>query len=521
MSGRWRRCATWIGVLVVAAVVRVPFVLRVGPNEGGGDEWYAAWRSWSVLFERGNPGSFIHPALFYEAGAALFSACYLAGALSGAFHTPVDLLADFVRNEAKYLGALQMVAAAFGALTVPVVFELGRRVGGWRAGLVGAGVLTVLPLHVQYSQRARVDSLCVLLTACSALALHRLSERGRRRDFVSSGVAIGLATAANYPAAALGVAYVAAAALARGRSTPSEWVRSFALGALAAIGVFVLTNPYVVLAPAAAWSGITFLVSFTMRRHPYMDKASDWFYLGLLGNEGALFAILAVGASAWLAIRGPGFRRILGAFPWIVFGAFALVRTREDRYILLALPWLCAGIGVLLGGVIARRRSWVAAASLVLVALTTVQLWQRTAPLALVERAGEHPRWVMQRWLLRHTPPGATIWLESDVLPLLQAVFADPGGRLQRRLRAAFLQVHPGFDARVLKGEVVERIASFDPRLIVEHEVALAVACERSLEYVRSAGPELDDARAFYAALAAHGTRRFEAMGCWIAEIAP
>ena len=48
----WPRPAAWLGLLAIALAVRLPFVLRVGPNEGGGDEWYAAWRSWCVLFER-------------------------------------------------------------------------------------------------------------------------------------------------------------------------------------------------------------------------------------------------------------------------------------------------------------------------------------------------------------------------------------------------------------------------------------------------------------------------------------
>src|SRR5690349_12575511 len=96
-----RRCglaAVWIALLVVALAVRLPFVLQVGPNEGGGDEWYAMWRSWSVLFEGGRPVSFLHPALFYDAGAALFSGLYLVGKLTGAWQAPVDLLADFVRH---------------------------------------------------------------------------------------------------------------------------------------------------------------------------------------------------------------------------------------------------------------------------------------------------------------------------------------------------------------------------------------------------------------------------------------
>ena len=292
-SSRWRLPAVWVGLVVVALIVRLPFVLHVGPNEGGGDEWYTAWRSWSVLFERGNPGNFLHPALFYDAGAALFSGLYLAGRMSGAFHSPVDLLADFVLHEAKYLQALQLLAAVFGALTVPVVFELARRIGGWRAGLVAAGILAILPLHVEYSHRARVDSLCVLLTALGALALHRLAERGRRRDFLSSGVMVGLATAANYPAALLAVAYLAAALFARHRSTSAEFVRSFALGVVAAAAAFALTNPYVVLTPAAAFDGFTFQLSFAV-------KAAS------IPREGVPLVLLPPRARSERAVRDPG-----------------------------------------------------------------------------------------------------------------------------------------------------------------------------------------------------------------------
>jgi len=521
-SSPWRLAAVWAGLGVLALLVRVPFVLRVGTNEGGGDEWYVAWRAWCVLFEGGNPGNFLRPALFYDAGAALFSGLYLVGKAAGTFEAPVDLLADFVRDEAKYLQALQLLAAAFGALTVPVVFELARRVRGWWAGVVAAVILALLPLHVLYSQRARVDSLCALLTTLAALALHRLAERGRRRDFVVAGTIIGLATGANYPAALLGVAYLATAIIARKGRAPSEVVRSFVLGVLAAVAAFTLTNPYVVLAPAAAWDGFVFQLSFAAIQHPSLEKTSEWFYFGLVRDQSPLFAVVAASASAWLAIRGDGFRRILGLFPWLVLAAFVAVRTHEDRYILIAMPWLCAAIGVLVGDALAassRRRVIGTAAAVLVVAPMLIQLWDRTSPRVLVAAAEENPRWVMQRWLLEHAPPGGTIWLESDAFPLLQATFADAGGRLQAQLREAFRRAYPEFDARILKGEFVERVANFDPGLVTERRIDLAVACDRSVRYFQNAGPALAAPRAFHAALAEHGTRRFEAMGCWIAAI--
>jgi hypothetical protein len=334
-------------------------------------------------------------------------------------------------------------------------------------------------------------------------------------------VLIGLATAANYPAAYLGVAYLAAAILARTRTPSSSLVRPFVLGVVAAAGAFALTNPYVILTPGAAWDGFSFQLALTVRQHPYIEKSSRWFYLGLLRDQSALFAILAACSGAWLAIRGHGFRRILGLFPWLVIGTVLAARTQEDRYILIAMPWLCTAIGVLLGDVSSTvpRRTPRVAVCLIVVGLMAFELWRETRPLVLVEKAGEHPRWVMQRWLLQHAPPGGTVWLESDMLPLLQATFADPGGRLQHRLREAFRQAYPDFDARVLKGELVERVANFDPALVTDKRIDLALTCDRNVRYVEGAGPEFATQRAFYAALQKHGTRRFDAMGCWIAEI--
>jgi hypothetical protein len=194
--------------------------------------------------------------------------------------------------------------------------------------------------------------------------------------------------------------------------------------------------------------------------------------------------------------------------------------TQIDRYILIALPWLCAAIGVLLGDVSSAVRLLpVVAARLILVALVIFGLWQQARPLVFVGEAEENQRWVMQRWLIEHAPPGATVWLESDLLPLLQATFADPGGDLQVRVQQAFLKAYPEFRVRILKGELVARTANFDPTLVTEKKVDFAVTCDRNIRYVDGPRAEYGSQRAFYAALLEHGTRRFEAMGCWIAEI--
>jgi hypothetical protein len=296
-------------------------------------------------------------------------------------------------------------------------------------------------------------------------------------------------------------------------------------GVVAAVAVFVLTNPYMLLTPAAAWDGFRFQLGFAARQHPYTADTTWWFYLELLREQSVPFAILAACSGVWLAVRGHGFRRILGLFPWLFIGTFIVLRTQADRYILIAMPWLCAAIGIFLADAAAaprsaRLRTTFGAASLLAVVLVVSGLWQKSAPLVVVAPAGENPRWVMQRWLIEHAPAGGTVWLESDVLPLLQATFADYGGDLQTLVRQAFLRAHPDFDVRVLKGELVERTANYDPALVIERRVDLALTCDGNVRYVQGSAPEFSSQRAFYAALVEHGTRRFEAGGCWIVEIA-
>src|SRR6185369_16605588 len=112
---------------------------------------------------------------------------------------------------------------------------------------------------------------------------------------------------------------------------------------------FALTNPYTILTPAAAWEGFTFQLSFAVKQHPYTESAPWWFYLGVLRDQSVLFAVLAACSGVWLTVREHGFRRILGLFPWLFIGTFSAVSTQQDRYILIAMPWLCASIGVVLG----------------------------------------------------------------------------------------------------------------------------------------------------------------------------
>ena len=98
-----------------------------------------------------------------------------------AFHPPLYFL--LVRLLLTFAGiseyAARFLSAALGVMTVPVIYQVGRRFGGESVGIVAALLLAVNPFHVWYSQEARTYA-PMLLFSLAAMDRFILLLRGRR-----------------------------------------------------------------------------------------------------------------------------------------------------------------------------------------------------------------------------------------------------------------------------------------------------------------------------------------------------
>jgi mannosyltransferase len=97
--------------------------------------------------------------------------------------------------------AIRYASVFFGALTVPTLFALGRRLGGAGTGIVAALLQTLSPFHVYYSQEARMYALMIFFTVLSTHFFWRLfAEKGSRSWKVWAGyvIASGLAVNSHY-----------------------------------------------------------------------------------------------------------------------------------------------------------------------------------------------------------------------------------------------------------------------------------------------------------------------------------
>ena len=93
------------------------------------------------------------------------------------------------------------VAVTAGILTLPVFFLLARRILTKPAALIATSVLALSPIHLYYSQEARMYSLVVLIVAVSYLALIRFLEDRAVRWAVVYGFALAIGVYADYSTA--------------------------------------------------------------------------------------------------------------------------------------------------------------------------------------------------------------------------------------------------------------------------------------------------------------------------------
>lgn len=98
---------------------------------------------------------------------------------------------------------LRSLSALVGTLTIPVVYAVGARWAGSRAGTAAAALAATSPLLVWYSQEARAYALLVLLAALTLMVLPRALERPAGGRLAAWAAIAGLAIATHYFAAFL------------------------------------------------------------------------------------------------------------------------------------------------------------------------------------------------------------------------------------------------------------------------------------------------------------------------------
>jgi 4-amino-4-deoxy-L-arabinose transferase-like glycosyltransferase len=298
------RRAAWLAPLLIFALALAPRLWALGwglPYVEHADE-PALVEVAMRMVQRGdwNPGRFLYPSLHFTMLAAVIR-LHLAWGMARGLYAALDDLPSktylFTTAPALYVWA-RALTGLLGAATAPLLYELGRRMFGWRVGLLAAAALALSTYHIQHSHFITTDVPTGLWVTLALLGAWGAATDGRWRGYLLAGAASGLAAGTKYNAGVVGLALARAAVIfcldARRAARASLWptaraqgLRLIVAGALALL-VFLATTPYAVLDFAAFRRDM--LISTT-----HYASGSHGNFVGRLRLDGYLAFIWAEG----------------------------------------------------------------------------------------------------------------------------------------------------------------------------------------------------------------------------------
>jgi 4-amino-4-deoxy-L-arabinose transferase-like glycosyltransferase len=356
--------------------------------------------------------------LFVEYGF-LYVFWRLTGHVGGAN----DFALQYLQDPTAFYLLGRVTVALMGAGTCLVIYWIGKRLYGWRTGLVAAFLGTTAYFHAAWSHYVNVDTGMTLAVWASLLAYLKYEETDQSKWLVISGALIGIAVAFKLPGLAvvvpLGLAVV----------TPlTKWSHPMRPLRVLAIGAVSFAIALVVVAPESIRNVPAVLGYFSQLIQPagtVTERVSDQ------GISGSVFGLTQLTFGNFLdipftstnlaltiaALLGAGlaiYRRHRWDLIWLAFGLtyfLAMVaadRPGHERYLLPIMPvfWLLGARAVL--AVAGARRfvtpvlvAGICAAPLYMLVQQNVT-WTRPDTRIL----GKH-------WIEANVPPGSRILMDG------------------------------------------------------------------------------------------------------------
>jgi 4-amino-4-deoxy-L-arabinose transferase-like glycosyltransferase len=373
-----------------------------------------------------NPHFFNYPTLFFYLLAAVYVLYFLAMASRGRLGNldgltlPEQVLPGVVGQAtmpSQFLVGRGMVAFC-GVLTVLLVYWLGRKAYGRRAGWLAALLLCFSPTHIRNSHFVAPDVTMVLISMASLAFSYLVMTRGRRQDYVLAGLLAGLAISTKYNAYAVLIPLLVAHLLQR-EARPV--LNADLLEAMLACGIgFFIGTPFSFLDLPAFLNGLAFEVRhYATIGDPGTEGQNAWLWYSryLLRTEGFI-PLLAVAEGLRRALARERQVWLFISFPLALLLLVSSYAVKNDRTALPILPVLAILAGTCLDRAItyfqvrighttrASLAAWLLACAVVLAVLC----WPAWQTLQINLRFSQDDvRTRVTYWLEEQLPPGSRI----------------------------------------------------------------------------------------------------------------
>lgn len=366
-----------------------------------------------------NPRRFDFNPRFFQYGGLLIYGCglmiFLAG-LAGLLPLSGGLAAYLL--DPDRMGVLYMAARIWPlALTslLPVLAYRTARLMMPRRDSLLIALLSLIPPGVYYYGAVLKPSAPGAILALLPIFFSiKVAKAGRMRDFVGSGLGIGLA-AAIFPTRFITAAGVFVASLLALQHVGRRAIRGLALSAVVSVAVFILFNPYWILDSGSLMEDIRFGLNW-LRPNPTPARIT-MILLEIVPKVTSLSIVLVGVASVIMAMvsRKPT-QLVLAAHALAAFLYYAYQSSgygvkhggQNARYFILLGP---LGI-IMMGAMVSQWTAW--RRSLGMIALTLIALTALPSSILAVrnnwsEASLDSTRYQAGRWITANLPAGTVI----------------------------------------------------------------------------------------------------------------
>ncbi len=386
-----------------------------------------------------NPHFFEVPSLYTYLTAAVWEGYYLGGKAAGRFTDHASFIKAYGRDSSTFILLGRLLTVLFSVGTVLLVFGIGRRMYGTRAGALAALLLIFSLEHVKQSHYYIPDVAMVFFLMLGFFFVWSIYTTGKARFYILAGLCAGLAYATKYSGHFLALPLLLAHFF-RAHEEKEPFLRSLVspklLGALGAFfGGFLIGCPYSVLDSTKFLKDFRRQASHLFAQGHFGSSTAEptWlFYLkyGLRENIGRVAQFIVPAGVAYALARHRRKDILLLSLPVTLFLIMGTMKSYATRYLLplapffallaalfldRALDWIRTGLDRLRKGAMPPALVRTAQAGLIL-AVVLPSAWQ-------VARYDQAVTWTDTRtqakdWIEANIPKGARIASESYRPPL-------------------------------------------------------------------------------------------------------
>jgi 4-amino-4-deoxy-L-arabinose transferase-like glycosyltransferase len=438
-TAKTSRLAVFLVILVLSFATRFWGLGWGLPNTYHVDENWFAGKAANFLEGNLDPKFFDVPTLHMYTLAGLWKVYFLIEKAGGQVRTAAEFRDTLIQNPTVFYLIGRALSALMGIGTILLLYLLGKRMYGPRAGAIAALMLVFALDHARISHDMLPDVPMVFFLVLSYLCIWNVAEKGRTRDYLWAGVAAGLAMTTKYGGLAMFLPLFLAHIYRVSETKRPLWEIFFSprlIGAgLIFLAVFVLGSPYVVL------NFPKFIKDFKWQSGHLAtvghfgsstEQTPLLFYLqyGFKENVGVLSQFLILGGLALGFARRQKRDLILFSYPLVLFILIVTWKARATRYLFPMAPFFILIGAVFLDAVVAaigrkiapagadrKRRIAFAGVSVFLVAGILAPSALRLAKFDAA-LAGTDSRTRAKEWIDYNIPKGARIALESYGPPI-------------------------------------------------------------------------------------------------------